>query len=476
MTDQNDRADRPDRSAAPDTSELPVIPHGPGAGSAWEESERRATGPRRLRWTVGAMTLAGLLVAGGVGGVVTETLQRQSVAEGRSTISTVDQPASLVQSLDQAHDGIDLTGVDFTAGEGSGSEVTGQGPFSGRSGGPSGPSQSLDAGSRLDDADGVLLVETTSTTGEGAGTGMVLTDAGLALTNYHVVEGSSEVQVTLADTGQSYTATVLGRDATHDVAVLQIQEASGLETVSVETDATDVGGQVAAIGNGSGQGYLTAVGGTLTAADADISVSTGTASESLTDLLVTDADVVPGYSGGPLVDAEGQVIGMTSAASDGRDSAQVDGYAIPISTALDIADQIAAGTASGTVQIGASGALGVMVTAVPGGSTQTGGQVPGLDPQRYPEDGTSRQDGASPSGSPTGAQVVQVVEGSAADQAGIQAGDTVTSVAGTAVEGADALAELVQSHRPGDEFSIEWTDSSGIEHSAMVTLQPSTVN
>lgn len=171
--------------------------------------------------------------------------------------------------------------------EGAGSSL-GHG-YSGYSGSAAAAtSTAVDPGTRTDAA-GVLLVKTETASGGGAGTGMVLTSGGLALTNHHVVEDSTEVRVTVADTGAVHTATVVGKDEANDVAVLQLKDTSALETVSMDDDGTRPGEAVAAIGNGRGQGYLTTVAGVL---------------ESTGDSLTTR-------------DADGEVVGMTTAASTG---------------------------------------------------------------------------------------------------------------------------------------------------------------
>ncbi|MEV4899882.1 trypsin-like peptidase domain-containing protein [Citricoccus sp. NPDC055426] len=405
--------------------------------------------PRRMRGAVAAMTAAGLLVAGAVGGVVADSVATDpspsaasSPAAGSGSnggsnggsssgnelsAQTVADPATLAGALDHTHDGI-------TVPEGEAAPAD-------ASHAPGAEGTPVDAGVEVQDAPGVLLVETETSYGEGAGSGMVLSADGLALTNYHVVDGSSEVEVTVADTGETHTAEVMGRDAAHDVAVLQLQDASGLDTASVDPSGVDTGEDVAAVGNGSGQGYLTAVSGTVTGVDQSISAERLGDAEDLTGLIATDADVVPGYSGGPLVDDDGQVVGMSTAASTGETSEQVNGFGIGITEALGIADQIVAGTESDSVQVGASGALGVTVT-----------------------------DAAA------GALVVEVAPGSAAESAGLVAGDTVTVLDGTEVADSAELSDQVGSSDPGDSVTLTWADAEGAEHSATVDLGESTVN
>ena len=198
------------------------------------------------------------------------------------------------------------------------------------------------------------------------GTGMVLSTDGLVLTNNHVINGARTIRVTLATTGRGFSATVVGYDATHDVALLRLNGAAGLKVVAVGNSAqVTLGTPVLALGNAEGQGGLPALAqGTINSLDKTISPtdeSTG-ATETLHGMLQTSASIVSGDSGGPLANAAGQVIGMDTAnASSSQGSSSVLGYAIPINTALSVADQIAAGQASATVQIGLPGFLGVLV-------------------------------------------------------------------------------------------------------------------
>ena len=133
---------------------------------------------------------------------------------------------------------------------------------------------------------GVVLINTTMTNGTAAGTGMVIDASGLVLTNYHVVQGSTAVKVTIATSGRTYTATVVGHDATNDVALLQLAYASGLDVVTFDQDAVSVGAAVTAVGNANGQEYLTAASGQITDTSATVTVSNDSASgtETLKDV------------------------------------------------------------------------------------------------------------------------------------------------------------------------------------------------
>jgi len=282
---------------------------------------------------------------------------------------------------------------------------------------------------------GVVLINTTIDygTAEAAGTGLVLTSDGIVVTNHHVVEGATKIEVTDPSTDKTYDATVLGYDSVHDVAVLQLDDASGLSTVTTDrTDATS-GEEITSVGNAEGQGSLTAADGTVTDASTAITVSEDDGSSArLTDLIEVDADVVSGDSGGALLDSDGEVIGMNVAASSG--SADISGYAIPIDTVLDIAAKIIAGKETGDIELGYAAALGVELSD----SSTT--------------------------------QVAGVVDDSGAEAAGITAGSTITSLDGTTVSTLDDLTTILDKHDPGDKVRVTWTDSSGASHTATVTL------
>lgn len=290
-----------------------------------------------------------------------------------------------------------------------------------------------------DEEAGLVLVSTTlaGDSGTAAGTGMVIDEDGIVLTNHHVVEGSDSIKVTVATTDTTYTARVLGTDAVHDVAVLQLVGADNLTTVTPDSSVA-VGDEVTAVGDANGDGgSLTASEGSVTALARSITVQgeDGTPSE-LDGLIEVDADVIAGDSGGALLDADGQVVGMTTAASSG--SADVTGYAVPINTALTIADQILAGHETGSVELGYDGFLGVQL----GTSTTIAG----------------------------------VVDGSPALAAGLVAGDTITAVDGTRITTADQLHTAISSHDAGDKITVTWSDSTGGSRTASITLAEAPVS
>ena len=318
---------------------------------------------------------------------------------------------------------------------------------------PASPSSPGNSGPAAADASrGVVDITTTlAGGGQAAGTGMLLTATGEVLTNNHVIAGSTSISVQVAGTGPTYTGTVVGTDATDDVAVVQLSKASGLPTVKTgSSSSVAVGDTVTAVGNALGQGGAPAVTtGAVTAVGQSITVSddlTG-ADRQLTDLIQINAPLQPGDSGGPLLNSSSEVIGMDTAASAGRrfrNAGSQEGFAIPITKALSIASQIVAGKGSATIQIGPPAYLGVELAT-----------------ENSP---TGRSAGAS------GAAVGGVASGMPAEKAGIKAGDTITSIAGQSVGSASSLEAALATHKPGDKVVVGWTDSSGQRHTAMVQL------
>ncbi len=301
------------------------------------------------------------------------------------------------------------------------------------------------------------------------GTGIVLTSNGEILTNNHVIEGATAVKVTDVGNGKTYTATIVGYDASQDVAVLQLQGASGLTTASLgDSSSVQVGDTVVALGNAEGKGGTPSVAtGTVTALDQSITASdegSGT-SEQLTGLIETNADIQPGDSGGSLVNAYGQVIGMDTAASTGYQFQTQSGqsaeqaYSIPINEAVAIAKQIEAGTSSADVHIGATGFLGLEI----GSSSQSpfGGGF-----------GGSGSGSGSGSGNTSGSGVTieGTVSGSPAASAGLTDGDQITAVGGHSVATGEDIAKALVPYHPGDSISLSWVDTSGQSHTATVTL------
>ncbi len=295
----------------------------------------------------------------------------------------------------------------------------------------------------------VVDIDTTLVDGAAAaGTGIVLTSSGVVLTNNHVVEGWQAISVRLTSTGATFPAVLIGQDATHDIAVLQLQGASGLATAPIgDSSSVQVGDSVTAFGNAQGRGVApVAAPGTVTALGQQITASdqTGQNAENLSGMIQTNAPIQPGNSGGPLVNGDGKVIGIDTAASGSRrglGSGAVEAFAIPIDTALNYAHQILAQPSTPP----APAMLGVCVvdsTSPPGALLIAG------------------SDGCA-----TG-----VASGSPASTTALAAGDVITSLGGMPVDSKSSLTVILQGDHSGQSVIVVWLDTSGREHQAKVTL------
>jgi S1-C subfamily serine protease len=316
---------------------------------------------------------------------------------------------------------------------------------------PAAPYKPVSRTSAIAAAVGPGLVDVVSTLGDqnaiSAGTGLVLTSSGEVLTNNHVIDGATAVKVTDVGNGRTYPATVVGYEQAGDIAVLQAQGASGLKTVTPGiSPKVTVGQAVIALGNAEGKGGTPSVAtGKITGLNESITATDEAerTSEQLTGLIGTNVPLQPGDSGGPLVTTAGTVIGMNTAASSAYQfqSGAAEGFAIPIGQAVSVARQIAAGRASATVHIGATGFLGVEVGLyiVPFTST-------------------------------TETVVVGTMPGLPAAKAGIVPGDVIISIDGHAVTSPSGIQALLEPCYPGDRVSISWQEPSGQTHAATVVL------
>jgi S1-C subfamily serine protease len=287
-----------------------------------------------------------------------------------------------------------------------------------------------------------------------AGTGIVLTDSGIVLTNNHVINGATSIKGTVVGNGRTYRADVLGYDRGHDIALLQLRGASGLRSAHLgDSDEVQVGDPIAAVGNAGGVGGKPTV-ATGTVSDLGQAIAprdelTG-AVERLTGLIQVAADVRPGDSGGPLVNSAGEVIGVDTAASANfrYQEAGNSGFAIPIKSALAIARQIQAGDAADGVHVGPTGMLGVTVTGA-----------------SYP---LSRIDSGYRGGA--GVAVADVASGSPAEQVGMVPGDEIVSVNGIDVGTTNDVTQQINQRHPGDKVHVAWVDRAGLQHDADVIL------
>ena len=360
------------------------------------------------------------------------------------------------------------------------------------------------------------LVDVVSTlgdeNGEAAGTGMVLTSTGEVLTNNHVIDGATSISVTDIGNGRTYKASVVGYDKTQDVAVLQLQDASGLATVSLGNSGTVSTGQsVVAIGNAEGKGgQPSVVTGSVTALNQSITASDegSSSSEQLTGMIETNAPIEPGDSGGSLVNSAGQVIGMDTAAStssetptaqtanpgqqsqgqsgqgqSGQGQSGTQAFAIPINEAVSIAAQIDGGQSSATLHLGSTAFLGVELSSTGTGTgTGAGGLGGGYGSGSDGGYGYGSGDGSSGDGgygygssdggtsTTSGVQIEGALSGSPAASAGLSAGDVITSIGGQSVTSATQMQSIIAAYHPGDKVSISWTDASGQTQTATVTF------
>ena len=262
----------------------------------------------------------------------------------------------------------------------------------------------------------------------GQGSGFIISDDGLILTNAHVVRDAKEVTVKLSDRSE-YPAKVLGSDPVTDVAVLRI-EAKGLPVVRLgDPKRLDVGDPVLAIGAPFGfeqtatQGIVSAKGRSLPG-------------DAVVPFIQTDAAVNPGNSGGPLFDGNGEVIGINAQIYSHTGGYQGLAFAIPIDVALKVKDQIVAtGKAS-------HGRLGV--------------SVQDLNQNLAESFGLKRPDGAL---------VAQVAPGSAAAAAGLKAGDVITHVNGEALPRSGSLSSVIGMSAPGEKVKLTvWRDRARHRH------------
>lgn len=341
-----------------------------------------------------------------------------AVPEGDASVD------NLVADLDHAHDGI---AVDWEAG----GEHTGPG---------------LDPGQEVGSAPGVFMVDTQVYQYLGFGTGMVVSSDGLAITNYHVVESSMSVNITMADTDQQYSATVLGRDADKDIAVLQIDTDETLQVASINPENINLEDRVAGVGNAGGQGYLTSVVGEVGGIDETIHIEPqepGSQAQWLSGLIMITSDIVPGYSGGPTVDTNGQVIGISTAASQDTTNTEASfGYAVPIVNALEVVEQVVSGDDSGSVVIGAGGALGIVVA--------------------------TEEDG--------GARIMEVAPGSAGDAIGLQPDDVILEIDGQEVVNSSFISRYVRDMNPGEQVDVVWRTVDGDLRQETAALDEAEIN
>ena len=256
----------------------------------------------------------------------------------------------------------------------------------------------------------------------GAGSGVIISSDGYILTCAHVVDGASNITVTIND--KDYTATLVGEDTTSDIAVIKI-DADGLTPATVgDSDGLKVGQSVMAVGNPLGELGGTVTGGMISALNRSVTIQ-GSSSVNTMSLIQMDASVSPGNSGGGLFNMNGELVGIVNAKSSSSDAEGL-GFAIPINDAIKVAQELLEnGYVTGRPY------LGITYLAVT--DAQTASQ---LGVNAY------------------GVYVVEVVKGGPAEKAGLQAGDRIVSVDGTEIASKDDLGTLMQKHAAGDTLSI----------------------
>lgn len=259
---------------------------------------------------------------------------------------------------------------------------------------------------------------------QGAGSGVIITNDGYIVTNNHVIDGANKITVTTSD-GTEYDAKLIGTDSISDVAVLKIKAKNLTPATYGNSDQLAVGDLAVAIGNPLGELGGTVTAGIISALDRQLAIDGKTMT-----LLQTDSSINPGNSGGGLFNSDGQLIGIVVAKSSGSDVEGL-GFAIPINTAADVAQQIMdKGYVSGQPS------TGMTYTE---GSSQSG-QSGGLD--------------SFFGGSQTSSGVyIYSVEGDNAKAAGFKSGDLVYAVDNNQITSFEDLSSIITSHKVGDKVT-----------------------
>lgn len=295
---------------------------------------------------------------------------------------------------------------------------------------------------------GIVLIDAWTPTGAATGTGMILPGTDEILTAYHVVEDAEFVDVELADTGERFTVDLLGYSYERDIALLDIEGDNDLPSVRIDDDGFAVDDEVLAVGNADGQGFLSEFEGTVIHENTYSYVLTddGSPDEYFEGLIETSAAVVGGVSGGPLFDAENEVIGVVVIGGADDDPG---GMAVPVTDALGIVDQVRAGDHSGTVRVDPTASLGVLTLNSR------------VDESLADPFATQRVDGL---------MVWDYLGDSAAKRAGLEFGDVITGFDGEPIMYASELSKVLRDHAPGDRVSLQVTRADGTPDDVEVEL------
>jgi S1-C subfamily serine protease len=309
---------------------------------------------------------------------------------------------------------------------------------------------------KLDSAIVDITADTASPGGRVAGTGMVITSNGEVLTNNHVIDDTVNITAKIDGTGTTYKVKVIGYDLSDDVALVQLVGASNLPTVPIgDSSKLSTGDQITVLGNALGRGGTPAEStGTVAVLNTTITASDTTGNnETLTGMIQVNAAIEPGDSGGPEVNAAGQVIGMTTAGqTSGNPNLQAGsttGFAIPINKAMQIVQEIRSGSGP-NIHIGLAALLGVAVTDI----------QPSL-----------QRDGVDCSGSLAGTGAwVSGITSNPARGAGVTACARITSVGGATITNTSNLHTAMAGFGVGQTVTLTWLDASSAQHSALITL------
>ena len=279
-----------------------------------------------------------------------------------------------------------------------------------------------------------------------AGTGIIVSENGYILTNKHVVEGSSDISVVTND-GNSYdNVEIITTDPLSDIAILKISNAKGLKAAELgDSKALNIGQQVIAIGNALGEydgtvtsGIISGIGRTVNASSDD-----GATKETLTDMIQTDAAINSGNSGGPLVNAQGQVVGVNTAVAS---EAQGIGFAIPISSVKGILKSIAEGKTPNRAYLGANYiSVNPQVQKAYNLNVLKGALI-------------KNRNGKS------------VISGSPAQKAGLKDGDIITKIDDIELSKNISLGSLIGEKSAGDKVKITYL-RDGKESTSVATLE-----
>ena len=265
--------------------------------------------------------------------------------------------------------------------------------------------------------------------GDGSGSGVVIDEKGIVLTNFHVVEGAAEVNVRIfrGEDHRDVEGEVIGGVPEQDLAIIRI-DADGLVPMEIgRSSDLKLGDDVIAIGYPLGLGGPTVTAGIVSAIGRSITASNPSGdAESLQNLLQTDAAINPGNSGGPLIDTEGRLVGINTAAVQAG-AAENIGFSIPIDDALPVVEEILSDPPDERAWMG--------VTL--GDASASAALEFGFD------------------GDLEGALVLGVVPDSPSDEAGLEVGDVIVEIDGDEVGDADALIDILRDKDPGETVSLD---------------------